>query len=179
MRGQVYRPVIRRGSTKIMTLKAIKATARRRHILSTLLNTDEFYHAHYPSWFRSCFFSAVIDGDKHDFFPLASALSPGYNRWIMSTDAYQQTLDYLYSFVDYSLTRSFRYTPDKFDLGRMFELMSRLGKPELKYPSIHIAGTKGKGSVAALCQGVLQAAGYKTGLYTSPHLHDYAERIQV
>jgi len=97
----------------------------------------------------------------------------------MGADAYQKTLDYLYSFVDYSLTRSFRYTPDKFDLGRMFELMSRLGKPELKYPSIHIAGTKGKGSVAALCQGVLQAAGYKTGLYTSPHLHDYAERIQV
>ena len=97
----------------------------------------------------------------------------------MSTDAYQQTLDYLYSFVDYSLTRSFRYTPDKFDLGRMYELMTRLGNPESKYPSIHIAGTKGKGSVAALCHGVLQAAGYKTGLYTSPHLHDYAERIQV
>jgi len=97
----------------------------------------------------------------------------------MSIDAYQQTLDYLYSFVDYSLTRSFRYTPDKFDLGRMYELMTRLGNPESKYPSIHIAGTKGKGSVAALCHGVLQAAGYKTGLYTSPHLHDYAERIQV
>lgn len=98
---------------------------------------------------------------------------------VMATDTYQKTLDYLYSFVDFSLTRSFRYTPDKFDLGRMFELMKKLGSPEMRYASIHIAGTKGKGSVASMCQSVLQAAGYKTGLYTSPHLHDYAERIQV
>lgn len=98
---------------------------------------------------------------------------------VMATDTYQKTLDYLYSFVDFSLTRSFRYTPDKFDLGRMFELMKKLGSPEMRYASIHIAGTKGKGSVASMCHSVLQAAGYKTGLYTSPHLHDYAERIQV
>lgn len=97
----------------------------------------------------------------------------------MDTDAYQKTLDYLYSFVDFSLTRSFRYTPDRFDLGRMFTLMQRLGNPESNYTSIHIAGTKGKGSVAALCQSAMRAAGYKTGLYTSPHLHDYAERIQI
>ncbi len=97
----------------------------------------------------------------------------------MDADAYQRTLDYLYSFVDFSLTRSFRYSPDKFDLGRMFALMEKLDSPEKRYPSIHIAGTKGKGSVAALCRSALQAAGYRTGLYTSPHLHDYAERIQI
>lgn len=96
-----------------------------------------------------------------------------------NTDAYQQTLDYLYSYVDFSMTRGHRYSPDQFDLGRMRELMRQLGNPESHYPSIHIAGTKGKGSVAAMCESVLMAAGYKTGLYTSPHLHDYAERIQI
>lgn len=96
-----------------------------------------------------------------------------------NTDAYQQTLDYLYSYVDFSMTRGHRYSPDQFDLGRMRELMRQLGNPESHYPSIHIAGTKGKGSVAAMCKSVLMAAGYKTGLYTSPHLHDYAERIQI
>ena len=94
-------------------------------------------------------------------------------------NAYQQALDYLYKFVDYSLTRNFRYTPEKFDLGRMVELMQRLGDPQMNYPVIHVAGTKGKGSTAAMIASSLHAAGYKTGFYTSPHLHDYAERIQV
>lgn len=93
--------------------------------------------------------------------------------------AYQKTLDYLYSFVDYSLTRSFQFTPEKFDLSRMYALLERLGNPHLQYPVIHIAGTKGKGSVSALCASGLLAAGYRVGLYTSPHLQDYAERIQV
>jgi dihydrofolate synthase/folylpolyglutamate synthase len=93
--------------------------------------------------------------------------------------SYQKTLDYLYSFVDYSLTRSFRYTPEHFDLGRMHEFVEYLGHPDQTYPIIHVAGTKGKGSVAAMCASVLQAAGYRVGLYTSPHLQDYAERIQL
>jgi len=93
--------------------------------------------------------------------------------------AYQQALDYLYSFVDHSLTRSFRYAPEQFDLARMHTLMAALGDPQRSYPIIHIAGTKGKGSVSALCASVLRAAGYRTGLYTSPHLHDYTERILV
>ncbi|MCL4561105.1 MAG: bifunctional folylpolyglutamate synthase/dihydrofolate synthase [Chloroflexi bacterium] len=93
--------------------------------------------------------------------------------------AYQEALDYLYSFIDYSLTRQFRYSPEKFDLSRMKELLDRLGNPERAYPIIHIAGTKGKGSVSAFCASALRAAGYRTGLYTSPHLEDYTERIQI
>jgi len=61
----------------------------------------------------------------------------------------------------------------------MFALMEALGNPQATYPIVHIAGTKGKGSVAALCASALTAAGYRTGLYTSPHLEDYVERIQV
>ncbi len=93
--------------------------------------------------------------------------------------AYQEALDYLYSFVDYSLTRSFRYAPEKFDLGRMHALLSLLGDPHRCCPVIHVAGTKGKGSTAALIASALQAAGLRTGFYSSPHLEDYGERIRV
>jgi len=92
---------------------------------------------------------------------------------------YQEALDYLYSFIDYSLTRSFRYTPDKFNLDRMFELMKQVGDPHTCYPVIHVAGTKGKGSVSAMCASALRIAGFRTGFYTSPHLQEYTERIQV
>jgi dihydrofolate synthase / folylpolyglutamate synthase len=92
---------------------------------------------------------------------------------------YNNALDYLYSFVDYSLKHSSELAKAEFNLDRMFELMDLLGNPQAKYPVIHVAGTKGKGSVSALCASALQAAGYRVGLYTSPHLLDYVERIQV
>lgn len=93
--------------------------------------------------------------------------------------AYQQALDYLYSFVDYSLTRNLRNLPEKFNLERMRALMQRIDNPHQKYPVIHVAGTKGKGSTAAMIAGGLQAAGYRVGFYTSPHLIDFTERIQI
>lgn len=92
---------------------------------------------------------------------------------------YQETLDYLYSYIDYSLQKTFRYSPEKFDLGRMRDFMDRLGSPQNEYKILHVAGTKGKGSVSALCASAIQESGLKVGLYTSPHLQDYAERIQV
>jgi dihydrofolate synthase/folylpolyglutamate synthase len=93
--------------------------------------------------------------------------------------AYNKALDYLYSFVDYSLKHSSELAKAEFNLERMFALMDELGNPQNAYPIIHVAGTKGKGSVSALCASALQAAGYKVGLYTSPHLLDYCERIQI
>ncbi len=92
---------------------------------------------------------------------------------------YNRALDYLYSFVDYSLKHSSELAKADFNLDRMFALMKSLGEPQTKYPIIHVAGTKGKGSTSALCAAGLMAAGYKTGLYTSPHLLDYVERIQI
>ena len=104
----------------------------------------------------------------------------GYNPESMDIESrYQQTLEYLYGFVDYSLTHADRYSPEKFDLGRMRAFAEHLGNPHTAYPIIHVAGTKGKGSVSALCASALRQAGYKVGLYTSPHLQDYTERIQV
>ena len=98
----------------------------------------------------------------------------------MDTEShYQAALDYLYSFVDYSLKHASELAKADFNLERMYALMAELGNPQNAYPTIHVAGTKGKGSVSALCASALRAAGYRTGLYTSPHLLDFCERIQV
>ncbi len=92
---------------------------------------------------------------------------------------YQNMLEYLYGFVDFSMLHQNQISPDQFDLSRMQDFARLLGDPYQAYPILHVAGTKGKGSVSALCASALQAAGYTVGLYTSPHLDDYAERIQV
>lgn len=67
----------------------------------------------------------------------------------------------------------------KLGLATMMGLMARLGMPHARYPALHIAGTNGKGSTAAITAAVLQAAGYRVGLYTSPHLVEFRERIRV
>jgi dihydrofolate synthase / folylpolyglutamate synthase len=97
----------------------------------------------------------------------------------VSPRTYQQALDYLYSFIDYSLQRNFTYTSANLDLRRVHAFLDLLGNPHRRYPVIHIAGTKGKGSVSAMMASALQADGYRTGLYTSPHLADFCERIRV
>jgi dihydrofolate synthase/folylpolyglutamate synthase len=67
----------------------------------------------------------------------------------------------------------------KLGLDTMNELMKRLGRPERRLPLVHVAGTNGKGSTAAMLESVLRCAGYRTGLYTSPHLMDIRERIRM
>ena len=90
---------------------------------------------------------------------------------------YQTTLQYLYSLTDYEKERIARYDPATLDLSRVRRVLACLGDPHKRFRSIHIAGTKGKGSVAAVCASVLQTAGVRTGLYTSPHLHTFRERM--
>ena len=92
---------------------------------------------------------------------------------------YEEALDFLYSFIDYSLKRNFRNAAEKFDLDRMLNFMSLLGDPQEDYEIIHIAGTKGKGSVSSLCASTLLAEGFKVGLYTSPHMVRFTERIKI
>ncbi len=93
--------------------------------------------------------------------------------------SYNAALDYLYSFVDYSLKHSSELAKADFNLDRMRLLMAELGNPQDRYPTVHVAGTKGKGSTCALIASGLQAAGLRVGLYTSPHLLDYTERIRI
>lgn len=67
----------------------------------------------------------------------------------------------------------------KLGLENITEFLDSLGRPQDKYPTIHIAGTNGKGSTAAMLASILQAAGYRTGLFTSPHLVDFRERVRI
>lgn len=90
---------------------------------------------------------------------------------------YQQTIEYLYSQLP--MFSKVGASALKNDLLNIRELCSILEHPETKFPSIHIAGTNGKGSTSHMLSAILQQAGYKTGLYTSPHLHDFRERIRI
>jgi dihydrofolate synthase/folylpolyglutamate synthase len=96
----------------------------------------------------------------------------------LENDRFQQALDYIYSFIDYEKEPKPRDAVH-YDLRRMDELLARLGNPHLNTSTVHITGTKGKGSVAAMVTSVLATAGYKTGLFTSPHLHVFNERIRI
>ena len=80
----------------------------------------------------------------------------------MTPLTFPEALDYLYSFVDYSLQRSYRYSADVFDLDRVRDLLARLGNPQDRFVSLHVAGTKGKGSVSALMASSLRAAAATT-----------------
>jgi dihydrofolate synthase/folylpolyglutamate synthase len=92
---------------------------------------------------------------------------------------YQKALDYLYSFINYEHRRVDQYAPENMSLARPARLLNLLGDPQLTFPSLHIAGTKGKGSVAVMCATSLSAAGLRVGLYTSPHLVEFRDRMRV
>lgn len=94
-------------------------------------------------------------------------------------EAYQAALDYLYSYINLEQKSLDRYHASKMDPDRPRRLLARLDNPQTRYPTLHVAGTKGKGSVAAMCASALRAAGLRVGLYTSPHLRDFRERIRI
>jgi dihydrofolate synthase/folylpolyglutamate synthase len=83
---------------------------------------------------------------------------------------YQESIDYLYSLARLGI---------KLGLENTSQLLDYFDNPQLKTPTIHIAGTNGKGSVASFTESILRASGHQVGLYTSPHLLDFRERIQV
>jgi len=95
----------------------------------------------------------------------------------MSQSAYQATLDFLFSQLP--MFQRVGAAAYKKDLSNTKALCKYLNHPEKVLKCIHIAGTNGKGSTAHMLAAVLQAAGYKTGLYTSPHLRDFRERIRI
>src|SRR3954471_313220 len=105
-------------------------------------------------------------------FPPAKAPANGIN-------SYAKALRFLSSLNDFERLRIVRYNTTNFDLDRMRTLLKKLGNPQDHFRSVHIAGTKGKGSTCAMIASMLQASGYKTGLYTSPHLVDIRERVCV
>jgi dihydrofolate synthase / folylpolyglutamate synthase len=90
---------------------------------------------------------------------------------------YTQTVEYLFSRLPaYQLQGTSAYKPD---LSNTIALCKLLGNPEQNIKSIHVAGTNGKGSTCHMLASVFQEAGYKVGLYSSPHLKDFRERIKI
>lgn len=97
----------------------------------------------------------------------------------MTDTAYQDALAYLNQFINYEKKIADQYAPEKMDPLRPHHLLALLGNPHQQYPTLHIAGTNGKGSVAMMCANSLRCAGLHVGLYTSPHLVDFRERFRI
>jgi dihydrofolate synthase/folylpolyglutamate synthase len=92
---------------------------------------------------------------------------------------YDEAIKYLFNRTNYEQEKHLRYNVDTFNLKRMEHLLSLVGNPHTKIDTVHIAGTKGKGSTATMLARMIEANGYKVGLYTSPHVVDLHERIIV
>ncbi len=97
----------------------------------------------------------------------------------MPTLTYEQALAFLDGFTNYERALRYPYDGWAMNLARMGRLLAALGDPQKNFQVIHLAGTKGKGSTAAMIASMLRAAGLRAGLYTSPHLLSFHERIQV
>ncbi|MBS0208286.1 MAG: bifunctional folylpolyglutamate synthase/dihydrofolate synthase [Planctomycetes bacterium] len=99
---------------------------------------------------------------------------------VLSTNQeYEAALAVLLRRVDFERAAAVGYNEREFKLDRMHELLAHLGHPERQLPVVHITGTKGKGSTAAMVASILTAAGYRTGLFSSPHLHRIEERFSI
>ncbi len=92
---------------------------------------------------------------------------------------YHDALRYLYSLIDYEKRPIDRAVAREFKLERVHAFLHQVGDPHQTYPTLHIAGTKGKGSVSAMLAAFAQAGGLRAGLFTSPHLHTYRDRVQI
>ncbi|NLX10259.1 MAG: bifunctional folylpolyglutamate synthase/dihydrofolate synthase [Chloroflexi bacterium] len=92
---------------------------------------------------------------------------------------FTEAVDYLYSFINWEVERHVRYSPEAMTLDRPRRVLTAFGNPQDRYPVVHITGTKGKGSVGAMCASAFQASGLRTGLYSSPHLQDFRERFRI
>ncbi|MCJ7778312.1 MAG: Mur ligase family protein, partial [Sedimentisphaerales bacterium] len=93
--------------------------------------------------------------------------------------SYKEAISYLYARTNYEKETALRYNITTFNLDRMEKLLSLVGKPHKKIATVHIAGTKGKGSTATMLAKMLESNGYNVGLYTSPHVVHLHERIAV
>src|SRR3989449_5825916 len=92
---------------------------------------------------------------------------------------YEEALAYLAQFINYETHQPLAYDSRRFNLRAFEAFLETLGSPHLAFPSVHIAGSKGKGSTAAMVASILSQAGLRTGLFTKPHLVTIRERTQI
>jgi dihydrofolate synthase / folylpolyglutamate synthase len=92
---------------------------------------------------------------------------------------YDEALRYIQSFTDYEKQTGYSYSEKTFDLRRPRALLSLMDDPHMRFPSVLVAGTKGKGSTSAMISSILRASGRRVGFYSQPHLHTFRERITI
>ncbi|MDR4506706.1 MAG: bifunctional folylpolyglutamate synthase/dihydrofolate synthase [Candidatus Brocadiaceae bacterium] len=92
---------------------------------------------------------------------------------------YEEAVSFLHNALDYEKLISYQYNASTFSLDRMEKFLAYVENPHKNFPSVHITGTKGKGSTAIMISTILENAGLTTGLFTSPHIIDLKERIQI
>lgn len=94
-------------------------------------------------------------------------------------NSYDDTISFLLDAIDYEKISKYKYDASSFNLDRMERLLQEAGNPHCDLKAVHVAGTKGKGSTATVIAAILQEAGLKVGLFTSPHLINLEERIKI
>ena len=94
-------------------------------------------------------------------------------------DTYEQAIEFLFGRINYERIQAEAYSTSDFKLDRMRRLLELMGNPHERIPVVHVGGTKGKGSTCSMLTSILASAGYVCGLYISPHITDFEERISV
>jgi dihydrofolate synthase / folylpolyglutamate synthase len=122
-----------------------------------------------------CFLSSFLLLENEFVLPSSSLIEHSVDSALVD---YQEALAYLFSSVRYD-GRGQKYANPERGQERMREILARLGNPHRQFKALHITGTKGKGSTSAYAESILRHLGYRTGLFTSPHLHTFRERIRV
>lgn len=105
--------------------------------------------------------------------------SSGEGKALSPLQTYEQAIDFLYGRINYERVQSQAYSSSDLKLDRMRQLLELLGDPHERIPAVHVTGTKGKGSTCSMIASVLAAAGFRVGLFTSPHLVHFEERMRV
>ena len=165
----------RRWSRRFLSRQTRSSTRLPEELLDTPIGSKDWAHARLP---------AKLPGGPRQESSLINVLKPAascrpkYARSSCPT-SYSAALEFLLSRIDYERSATVPYNRREFHLERMHELLDRLGNPHKSLKVVHIAGTKGKGSTAAMIAAILSAAGYRTGLYTSPHLDRIEERLAI
>ena len=94
-------------------------------------------------------------------------------------ETYEQAVEFLYGRINYERLNSDLYSAGDFKLDRMARLLERIGNPQNDIPVVHVAGSKGKGSTSAMIAAGLSSSGRRTGLFTSPHVAAFEDRMTV
>jgi dihydrofolate synthase/folylpolyglutamate synthase len=157
-----------------MKERSLAAAARSARTAKPVANSNGFIHGKSIRESKPAARESRYSKDAKELRPSGAASAS-----LTGSGGFARAMRFLSSLNDFERLRIVRYNAQNFDLDRMRTLLKKLGNPHDSFRSVHVAGTKGKGSTCAMIAAMLQACGYKVGLYSSPHLVDIRERICI